>query len=217
MAKFKIGDKVEILDGSKIPNYTGGFNCQMSEYIGEIHTILGIKGFDNKRYGYFLDNTAYVYDERGLKLVTDHNEKIVITTDGKTTTATKYDGKAVTKTTTAKCNPDDKFHFDIGAKIAFDRLMADTIGFDWDAFKRYEIVVKVTKNNWRDFVDEAYSRGLMFEGNLENPFDFITDKFFRIIAADKIKLSPDEIYITFERDNLRICHFEFPDKTVFVW
>ena len=49
--------------------------------------------------------------------------KIVITTDGKTTTANLYDGKNVVKTTTAKCSPDDTFDFETGAKIAFDRLI----------------------------------------------------------------------------------------------
>ena len=33
-----------------------------------------------------------------------------------------YDGKTVTKTATAKCSPDDKFVFFMGAKIAFERL-----------------------------------------------------------------------------------------------
>lgn len=50
-------------------------------------------------------------------------EKILITTDGTTTTAKLFDGKDVVKTATAKCNPDDKFDFKTGAKIAFDRLV----------------------------------------------------------------------------------------------
>lgn len=39
-AKFKVGDKVRILDGSKIKNYTCGWNEQeMGKYIGKIYTI----------------------------------------------------------------------------------------------------------------------------------------------------------------------------------
>ena len=123
MAKFKVGDKVEILDGSKIPNYAGGFSIFMRDYIGKTATISKIHRSRLSNTYYELIEVGCVWDERGLKLVTDHDEKIVITTDGKTTTAKKYDGKTVVKTAVAKCSPDDKFDFDTGAKIAFDRLI----------------------------------------------------------------------------------------------
>ena len=49
-------------------------------------------------------------------------QKIVITTDGKTTTAKLYDGKKIIETAEAKCSPSDKFDFAIGAKLAVERL-----------------------------------------------------------------------------------------------
>lgn len=50
------------------------------------------------------------------------NQEIHITTDGKTTYAVlKQDGKVLSRSE-AKCHPDDKFDFETGAKIAFDRL-----------------------------------------------------------------------------------------------
>ena len=49
--------------------------------------------------------------------------KIVITTDGETTTAKLYDDKTPIQAATAKCSPEDKFDFNIGAKLAMDRLM----------------------------------------------------------------------------------------------
>lgn len=51
-----------------------------------------------------------------------NTEKIVITTDGKTTTATLYENDKKVKSASTKCSPDDKFDFAIGAKIAMDRL-----------------------------------------------------------------------------------------------
>ena len=48
--------------------------------------------------------------------------KIVITSNGVETLARLYDGNKVIKTATAKCSPDDKFSFETGAKIAFERL-----------------------------------------------------------------------------------------------
>lgn len=50
------------------------------------------------------------------------NQEIHITTDGKTTYAVlKQNGKILSRSE-AKCHPDDKFDFETGAKIAFDRL-----------------------------------------------------------------------------------------------
>ena len=48
--------------------------------------------------------------------------KIVITSDGEKTLARLYDGNKIIKTATAKCSHDDKFSFETGAKIAFERL-----------------------------------------------------------------------------------------------
>lgn len=51
------------------------------------------------------------------------DQKIIITTDGKTTTARMFDGKELIKSAEAKCHPDDEFDFETGAKVAFDRLV----------------------------------------------------------------------------------------------
>lgn len=61
-----------------------------------------------------------------FELVESCTDKIVITTDGKTTTATKYcaDGNEVTAT--AKCAPEDEFDFNIGAELALNRLIEKT-------------------------------------------------------------------------------------------
>lgn len=50
-------------------------------------------------------------------------EKIVITHDGKTTTATKYCADGSKVTATARCAPEDDFDFRIGAEIAMGRLV----------------------------------------------------------------------------------------------
>lgn len=51
------------------------------------------------------------------------DQKIIITTDGKTTKARLFDGKELIKSAEAKCHPDDEFDFETGAKVAFDRLV----------------------------------------------------------------------------------------------
>lgn len=49
--------------------------------------------------------------------------KVVVTTDGKTTTARMYSGKDVVNTATARCAPGDEFKFETGAAIAVNRLL----------------------------------------------------------------------------------------------
>lgn len=53
------------------------------------------------------------------------NNKIVITTDGKVTTASLYNGKEKIKTAKSSCHPEDTFDFNTGAKIAFDNLIGE--------------------------------------------------------------------------------------------
>lgn len=132
--KFKVGDRVRVLDGSKIRNYIGGWVCGMDDHIGKVHTICEVGRKTSAANGYYLkDGGGYVYDERGLKL--DINNKIVITTDGISTLARLYDGNNVIKSAEAKCSPDDEFDFSTGAKIAFERLTADD--YDYDAAYKF--------------------------------------------------------------------------------
>lgn len=42
MAKFKIGDKVRVLDGSKAEDYRGGWASSMSQYVGKVYEVIGI-------------------------------------------------------------------------------------------------------------------------------------------------------------------------------
>lgn len=95
--KFKVGDKVRILDGSKIKDYRGGW-C-MSGSIGEIGIIKKVM-LPNERSSEFAykindlknnesDYTGYTFDERGLELVSQSPIKtLTITTSDTITTLT---------------------------------------------------------------------------------------------------------------------------------
>lgn len=224
MAKFKIGDRVKA-----VKEYDENRNIA-----GKIGTVIAL-------YGYGADNIGVEFDDKigfyghtcGGKGKDGHcwwcadytlepvrvNEKIVITTDGKTTTAKMYAGKSIIKTSTAKCSPDDKFDFVTGAKIAFDRLTCrpDYNFFDWNAFKREKTIAKVTKNNWREFVSEAKNHGLTFcDGAVENPFEMFFDNLMRAIAPSVIEVKPDEIFILYEGKNLKYSHIS-EGRTVITW
>ena len=116
MSKFKVGDKVIILDGSKIKNYRGSFAEGMKHYIGETATISGVS--EREPIGYYLKGYSYIWDERGLELAKP--ETIVIySKDNEVIALDKRTGKKAI----ARCNPEDTFDFNIGAKLAFERLM----------------------------------------------------------------------------------------------
>lgn len=73
--KFKVGDYVRILDGSKIEDYRHGWTDGMGKYIGFIFKIESVL----ERYGVFCYTSAdtcssYIYDERGLELVEINNQ-----------------------------------------------------------------------------------------------------------------------------------------------
>lgn len=128
MAKFKIGDRVKA-----VKPWDGNYDI-----VDKIGTVVVISNLWGVHFGVEFDDTlgfgGHTCDGKGKNghcwwcpdYILEHapvNDKIVITTDGKTTTATKYDGKTIVKTAVAKCSPDDTFDFDTGAKIAFDRLI----------------------------------------------------------------------------------------------
>lgn len=115
--KFKVGDKVRILDGLNIRDYTGGWASDMKNYIGEIATIKHASQISGTQC-YRLEEFGFYWDERGLELV--NSEKIIIYRTGAEVVAKNT---ATGKTGVAKCNPADEFDFNTGAKLAFERLI----------------------------------------------------------------------------------------------
>lgn len=173
------------------------------------------------------------------------DEKIVVLRNGRAVTATKYiNGKKV-NSTTAKCHPDDKFDFNIGAKIAVDRLIKEnnntdrkaldkTLGeakeeikqkidklkeesccFFWDCFKKGENQVKVTCKNIESFLRVAKDKG--FEWSHEG-------KVIETIETIKKYFGiANEIYIIYKNDlhfhnnGLQFSIMPLKNKTVVDW
>lgn len=122
--KYKVGDKVRIV------SKWGKGCCQnglgkMDKWLGKVMKIIGVY-CDDSSYQMREDKSengglGWRWYENSIEGLACEN-KIVITTDGTETLARLYDGNKVIKTATAKCSPDDKFDFETGATIAFDRL-----------------------------------------------------------------------------------------------
>lgn len=115
MAKFKVGDIV-VSHCDQYGITKTGWKGVVTGFPNYSKCSMRVRGKDLEG-----DNVEFDVDIEDFDLVRDQH-KIVIRTDGKTTTATHYDGKRVISKKTARCNPDDEFDFMTGAEIAFDRL-----------------------------------------------------------------------------------------------
>ena len=124
--KYKVGDKVRIV--SKKHGICWNSEGGMDKWLGKTMTIR--KAFSDCYYKMVEDATEFggggwcwlPHMIEGLA-PEQPEQKIVITTDGKTTLARLYEGKKVIDRAEAKCHPADKFDFTIGAELAFERLM----------------------------------------------------------------------------------------------
>lgn len=254
MSKFKVGDKVRILDGSKIKRYTGGWNKEhMSKHIGRAYKIEVVHEHwgDSPCAGYRLDirgiSQHAVWDERGLELVIEQkfkvgdkvrakkdapyeitkdgwvgkvisvydnsirvlgevacgkrndfyvnpdyfelipDQKIVITTDGKTTTAALYEGKRRIKDAKAVCASSDTFDFNYGATLALDRLTGFVRGSvdialdtrsQMDRFMAGEIAIEVPNGEAKNFLKECERRGLKWHAGQQLTAINTDEKYF---------------------------------------
>lgn len=200
MAKFKVGDKVIAKKGAPYVITTNGWRGVVTG-IGKTGYMMKVTGHGLYLKGDVLVNQKYFDFDRS-------DQKIVITTDGITTTARLYSGKTVTKTATAKCSPDDTFSFEMGARIAFDRLTglvapvapARENVFDWDDFKKGKFVVSVNKDNIRAFRAEAKKHGLTFgdDDEIFDPFasDFtVVLEFLELFHAKSVSPKNERLII----------------------
>ena len=115
MSKFKVGDRVRIRENSVLRSHYD-YVPEMETYCGSVATIASCL-YDDR---YNLIEFRWTWYE---EMLMPESSKILITTDGTSTLARLYDGKNVVKTAEAKCAQGDTFNFDVGAGIAFDRLM----------------------------------------------------------------------------------------------
>lgn len=97
------------------------------------------------------------------------NDKIVITNDGKITTATLYSNGKKAGIGTAICHDDDTFDIYSGAKLALERLeknKKETEMTDWDKFINGKVNMRVLKKYIRNFLDRAEKDGVTFQGTM---------------------------------------------------
>lgn len=124
MAKYKVGDKVRIVD-----HRTGRMNHsgEMDKWLGKVMTIRGLSWFGysmEEDYGEYLGD-GWMWDDSMISGLAEPEREpctVELRFDGMITTATLKRGGRDVKTAEAQCNPKDTYSRAEGARVAVERL-----------------------------------------------------------------------------------------------
>ena len=119
--KYKVGDKVTVLDGSEAQHYAAGWVVSMNPYVGKTLEVMCQEADFGSPVYKLVGGGCWHYDERYLAPA--KSNRIVIYTDKKDPSKVIAKGISTGKTGVAKCSPEDTFDFYIGAKLAMERLL----------------------------------------------------------------------------------------------
>lgn len=116
---YKSGDLVTITSNNNNHDFSMGEIVRLKRNCGGEHHVWVAEYLDGHDFWYVHES-----DMKPFK-TTIVPQKIVITTDGKTTLARLFDGKTMVKRAEAKCAPSDTFNFGVGAELAVKRLIGE--------------------------------------------------------------------------------------------
>ena len=133
MSKFKVGDKVRVIEHPVLGKWLfmedrithNSFVPDMMRLAEQVVTISAIE-MDLSGMEYRIEEDGgkwHWVDEMFSGLATEPREFIVVRRSGSDVIASHKRGDEIVKTAKAKCAPSDEFNFETGAKLAFDRLM----------------------------------------------------------------------------------------------
>lgn len=124
--RYKVGDRVRIVDQWVwIGQNTEG---RMDKWLGKAMTISVVGNGSYHMLEDYGENMGdgWFWDEDMIAGPASY-PTIVLTSDGKTATATMQEGKQVIKRAEAVCSPADTYDYDTGVKLAFERLMVPDV------------------------------------------------------------------------------------------
>ena len=126
MAKYKVGDKVRIVDHR---TYNMNPYGKMNKWLGKVMTIRGLSSFGywmEEDYGEYLGD-GWMWDDSMISGLAEPEREpctVGLRFDGMITTATLKRGGRGVKTAEARCNPKDTYSRAEGARVAVERLFA---------------------------------------------------------------------------------------------
>lgn len=124
MAKYKVGDKVRIVNHR---TYNMNPFGEMNKWLGKVMTIRGLSWFGywmEEDYGEHLGD-GWMWDDSMISGLAEPEQKpctVELRFDGMITTATLKRGGRDVKTAEARCNPKDTYSRAEGARVAVERL-----------------------------------------------------------------------------------------------
>lgn len=118
--KYKVGEKVRVLDGSEADHYAAGWVVSMNPYVGKTLEVMCQEADFGSPVYKLVGGGCWHYDERYLAPA--KSNRIVIYTDKKDPSKVIAKDISTGKTGVAKCSPEDIFDFYTGAKLAMERL-----------------------------------------------------------------------------------------------
>lgn len=124
MAKYKVGDKVRIVDHR---TYNMNPYGKMNKWLGKVMTIRGLSSFGywmEEDYGEYLGD-GWMWDDSMISGLAEPEREpctVELRFDGMITTATLKRGGRDVKTAEARCNPEDTYSRAEGARVAVERL-----------------------------------------------------------------------------------------------
>lgn len=137
--KYKVGDKVAVLDGSEADHYTAGWVVSMKPYVGKTLEVMCQEADFGSPVYKLVGGGCWHYDEKYLapanSVAPTSSDRIVIYTDKKDPSKVIAKDISTGKTGVAKCSPEDIFDFYTGAKLAMNRLL----GVDGKVAQKIEI------------------------------------------------------------------------------
>lgn len=124
MAKYKVGDKVRIVNHR---TYNMNPFGEMNKWLGKVMTIRGLSWFGywmEEDYGEYLGD-GWMWDDSMISGLAEPEREpctVELRFDGMITTATLKRGGRDVKTAEARCNPKDTYSRAEGARVAVGRL-----------------------------------------------------------------------------------------------
>ena len=146
--KFEIGQKVRILDGSKISDYACSWNPRMIYDVGKIVTIT--KHIDSRRYpAYKVAETDWSYDERGLAALSDiGNVKKIIFNDPATIILWNDGSKTVVKAHNEPFDPEKGVAMCFMKKACYNKGSFNNVFKKWIPEDKKEKVSHKALTGW---------------------------------------------------------------------
>lgn len=154
--EFKVGDRVETEFGKGTVKFIS-LDMTYLPYAVELDTYKG-GNYCNAHTTHGRWFEAYEMTLLQKESPTKHNEKIIITHDGTTTTAKLYDNKNIISTAESVCAPTDTFDFATGANLALDQL--------YKSSEVREVKRPAKVGEWIKIVDAREAEGCYSNGDV---------------------------------------------------